>query len=107
MRRELECECCGKPVAIVGRQRFLQMVRSKQKPLCNQCRRYIRHASGVVAARLPGTARTAESVVGPSLVALGLTPKRGRGANRMTPLASQSLGRYGVSGYESSAEVGG
>lgn len=105
MRRELSCECCHKLVSISNVARYRELVRTKTLPLCGQCRRYIRPASGNVPAKYWEVTRSAESVNGPSLVATGLVTKRGRGAKRITPLASQSFGRCGVSGCETVGAV--
>lgn len=88
IRRELPCEVCGKSVRL-SRKRFLQMVKSDQLPICEQCRRFVR----------PGTARVSELPSEQEFPKLGLARKVGRGANRQGALASMSLARCGERTY--------
>ena len=82
MKLSLPCECCAVDVRL-GRERFLRLVRADQKPLCEQCRRYVS----------PGTARKSQPVGETRDMSLGLTAKQGKGAKRVRPLASMPLKR--------------
>ena len=85
-KRQLPCECCGQGVVIRDRTRFLQLVRSRLQPLCEQCRRYV--SPGIVRETQPGG--TADDWD------LQLVAKRGVSAKRTGPLASRRLKRVGI-----------
>lgn len=104
--RSLECECCFKPVTIASRGRYMAMVKAGLKPLCNQCRRYIRPASAGVAVGSAGSARGPEGVAAPTLTTLGLVAKRGHAGKRVRSLASKAITRQGVSGCEAGGRSG-
>ena len=92
MRRELSCDCCGVMVRL-SRRRLRDLARDRAKPLCEQCRRYVR----------PGTARVSQLPSEQVVPALGLARKRGRGAKRVGVLASCPLARCGATGCDDEA----
>jgi hypothetical protein len=87
VKLSLSCDCCAVDVRL-SRDRFLRLVRADQKPLCEQCRRYV----------LPGTARKSQPVGETADMALRLVPQAGKGAKRVRPLASCKLKRVGGKG---------
>lgn len=98
MKRELDCGICETPVVIRSRDRFLQMVKSRDRPLCGQCRRYAREGSS--AAKNPVTSRNLEHYAETEVTAIALSSRRGKRGRRMRSLASRKLRRVSTSGCE-------
>ena len=75
MKRTLPCDACGKEVKISAtrkesaKERFLRMVREREKPLCGQCRRYVS----------PGSVRRRPPVGETEDIPLVLADKQGNG----------------------------
>lgn len=87
--RSLECECCGQEVEIRGRQRYLDMVESGRRPLCEQCRRYV----STVTARVP------ESPGMMDVMTVVARRKIRLGAKRPRVLANLPIGRVNAAGF--------
>lgn len=90
--RQKECASCKRAVTL-PRKRFQSMVAAGRLPLCAECRRMMRTASGEVGAESTGVARTSQLLTRPSDVLKGLVRKRRCAARRRRPLASRSLSR--------------
>lgn len=91
----LPCNCCEKEVRISNRERFLEMVRTDQRPFCEQCRRYVS----------PGTARVSKIAGEQEFPALCLTALRSRNGDRLPPLAGMKLKRCGASSCDNAVSV--
>jgi len=98
MRRELPCECCGVPVRIAKRERFLQLVRTGEAVRCRQCRRYVSSGERFSDDETPVTARVSQLPTEQVVPALGLRRKVRKTAKRTLPLESCPLKRCGKAG---------
>lgn len=92
--RGIECEVCGQEV-VLPRKRFLALLESGRKPLCEQCRRYVQ----------PVTARVSQPSQMSDVMTQITRRKIGRLAKRARVLANLPLGRCGVLGYGDGEEV--
>ena len=89
MKRQLDCECCGIAVTLSA-ERLRELVKSRRKPLCEQCRRYV----------MPGTARVAKVPGESQDMALWMRHKTGKGAKHKRGLESVPVKRCGGKGCD-------
>ncbi len=94
LKRALPCDVCGIEI-VLSRKRLHDMARTGQKPLCEQCRRYV----------IPGTARMSQPISETEVASLRLREKVGSGAKTKRGLASYPLKRCGTTGCEPGVAV--
>jgi len=81
--RLIPCGVCRSPVKVANRQRFLELKRIGESPLCEQCRRYVS----------PRVARMTEVQDEYQSAPLALRKRIGKRAKKSSALAKLRVGR--------------